>query len=108
MATFHIKATDESPALQTTLKDASGSAVNLTGASVVANMTRIGATARTIDGASVTIDNASGGVVSYAFDDTETATWGIYRLEWVATYADATQETFPNQGYDIVQIGKGL
>jgi predicted P-loop ATPase/GTPase len=108
MATFHIKEDDESPTFQTTLKDNAGTAVNVTGATVVVRMTRIGATSRTIDDASATLDNAAGGVVSYQFSDTDTATHGVYRLNWVVTYSGGRQETFPNEGHDIVQIDKAL
>lgn len=108
MATFHIKEDDESPTLQTTLKNSAGTAVNLTGSSIVMNMKRVGATSRTINGQAVTQDDAANGVISYQFSDTETAVHGVYRAEFVVTYSGGRQETFPNEGYTIIQIGKGL
>jgi len=108
MATFHIKEDDESPTVQTTLQDSAGAAVNVSGSTIVLRMARIGATGRTIDNATVTQDDAANGVVSYQFSDTETANHGIYRMEWVVTYSGGRQETFPNEGYDIVQIEKSL
>jgi hypothetical protein len=108
MATFHIKEDDDAPTISTTLKDSAGTVINLTGATVTIRAKRIGSTTRVIDGKSVTVSSATGGVVQYQLDTTETATHGVYRLEWDVTYSGGRVETFPNEGYDIMQIEKVL
>jgi len=44
------------------------------------------------------------GLVRYNWQAADTATVGSYQVEFEVTYADATVETFPNDGYIRVEI----
>lgn len=94
MMAFTIKQNDTSPALQATLQDYAGTAINLVGATVRFHM-------KSLDGsivvdAPMTITNAAGGVVRYNWQAADTDTVGTYYAEFEATYSDASIETFPN------------
>ena len=91
---FNIKQNDTSPSLQATLKDASGTAIALTGASVRFHMKSLDGTVK-VD-AAMAITNASGGVVQYNWQTGDTNTVGSYSVEFEVTYSDSTIETFPN------------
>lgn len=108
MATMLIREDDDSPTLTSTLTDSAGTVINLTGATVTLRAKRIGSTVRIIDDESVTVSNATGGAVQYQLSTTETATHGVYRLEWDVTHSGGRVETFPKKGYDIMQIEKAL
>jgi predicted ArsR family transcriptional regulator len=93
---FRIKQNDTSPSLQATLKDASGSSVNITGATVKFHMKSLEDSIK-ID-AEMEITDAEGGVVQYNWSASDTDTVETYRAEFEVTYADASVETFPNNG----------
>lgn len=103
---FSIKQNDTSPALQATLKDASLTAINLTGASVRFHMKSVDGTVK-VDEA-MTITNASGGIVQYNWQTGDTDTVGTYYVEFEVTYADSSIETFPNNGSLSVTVVKEL
>ncbi len=98
---FHLKRGDTSPALRYRLDPA----VNLAGASVVFNMRQRDGGAKIIDrvAASITGDPADG-VVGYDWEVTDTANAGRYEAEFEVTYSDGAVETFPNDGFIVVQI----
>lgn len=101
---FTIKQNDTAPALVTVLQDSRGRPRVLTGATVVLNMRLQSDKVVKITGASVTITDASLGIVSYSFTAANTDTAGVYELEIQVTYSDSTIETFPNNDYVIVTI----
>jgi len=101
--TFYIKQNDTSPIMQATLQDADGNAVDLTGSSVRFHMRPLGSTTITVDEAASIITPLSG-IVRYVWDAADTATIGSYQAEFEVTYADASVETFPNNGYIRVEI----
>lgn len=103
---FSIKQNDTSPSLQATLKDSAQNPVDLTGAVVMFHM-------KSVDGAvkvdrQMTITNASGGVVQYDWQTGDTDTVGTYYVEFEVTYADASIETFPNNGNIAVSVVREL
>ena len=104
---FYIKQNDTSPSLQATLTDASGTAINLTGASVRLHMKAVGAFTLKVDEA-MTISDATGGVVVYDWQGGDTDTFGTYNIEFEVTYSDSSVETFPNSGSETVIISKEL
>lgn len=105
MGTFYIAEGNTSPALQSSLKDASGAAVNLTGNGGVVLDVWDASGAKLVDAQPATIVGApSEGVVSYQFSAAETAEGGIYLARWTVTFADASIESYPNEGFDQVQI----
>ena len=101
--TFYIKQNDTSPKLLATLQNASGSAIDLTGASVRFHMRTISGSSIVVD-AAATIVTALSGIVRYSWTAPDTATIGSYQGEFEVTYADATIETFPNDGYISIEI----
>lgn len=100
---FYIKQNDTSPAMLATLQDANGNAINLTGASVRFHMRSIGGGNPVVD-AAATVVTAASGIVRYNWVAADTDTVGTYQAEFEVTYADASIETFPNDGYIAVQI----
>jgi len=102
MMAFTIKQNDTSPALQATLKDYNGNAINLLGATVRFHM-------KSFEGAikvneTMTITSTSGGVVTYFWQDGDTDTAGTYYAEFEVTYSDLAVETFPNSGSIAITI----
>lgn len=93
---FTIKQSDTSPAIRATLKDASGNAINLNGASVQFHMKSL--SGQVVIDEPMTIVTAASGIVSYAWQVGDTSTSGTYYAEFEVTYSDLTVETFPNTG----------
>jgi len=105
---FRIKTNDTSPKLAVTLEDASGNAIDITGAfGVRFHMKAFGATSLKVD-APMTVASASGGIVQYSWVGADTNTAGTYYGEVEVTYADNTVETFPNNGYFTIIIKEDL
>lgn len=103
---FAIKQNDTSPSLLATLKDFSGNAINLTGASVRFHMKGLEGTVK-VD-AEMTIQNATLGVVRYDWQAGDTDTVGTYYIEFEVTYSDGSIETFPNNGNQSVKVVREL
>jgi len=103
---FSIKQNDTSPSLQATLKDASQTAVNLTGATVMFHMKSVDGTVKVDE--EMTITNAEDGVVQYDWQTGDTDTVGTYYVEFEVTYSDLSVETFPNNGNKVVTVVKEL
>lgn len=100
---FTIKQNDTAPSLKATLKDGSGTVIDLTNATVRFHMKAVGATTTTTDRACSVID-ATNGVVQYNWQPADTDTVGTYTAEFEVTYSDGTIETFPNDSYLTVII----
>lgn len=99
---IHLVIGDTAPPLTATLSNADGPQ-DLTGASVVARLKR------STDGevVEVTMDIAADpttGVVTHAWDPTETDEVLKYTVEFVVTFADGGVETFPNESSDVPSI----
>ena len=103
---FSIKQNDTSPSIQATLKDSAQSPVDLTDATVMFHMKSVDGTVK-VD-RQMTITNASGGVVQYDWQAGDTDTVGTYYVEFEVTYADASVETFPNNGNRAVSVVREL
>jgi hypothetical protein len=101
--TFNIKKNDTSPSMLATLQDANGAAINVTGASVRFHLRAIGSQVVKVDEAA-TIVTPLEGIVRYDWSASDTDTVGSYQAEFEVTYADASIETFPNDGYIRVEI----
>ena len=99
---FIIKQNDTSPAIQATLKDANGSAIDLTGADVVMHMKSVNGVLKVSE--EMTIVDAANGVVKYDWVTGDTDTVGTYYVEFQVTYADLTIETFPNDDKAVILI----
>lgn len=101
--TFYIKENDTSPSLAATLKDAAGTVIDLTAATVRFHMRVSGAAAK-VD-AAATVVSAANGTVRYDWVAADTDTVGTFEAEFEVTHSDSTIETFPNRGYIRVKIG---
>jgi len=100
---FKLKKNDTSPILQTTITDAAGNGVDLTGSTVRFHMKRYGATTAKIDAAALVYDEDNG-IVRYAWQTGDTDVGGSFLAEFEVTYSDGTIETFPNSGYIQVDV----
>lgn len=100
---FVLKKGDPSPAIKATLKDSAGTAVNLTDAAVKFLTRQRGQTTNKVD-AAATIDNASGGKVSYAWAAVDVDSVGEFDAEWEVTYSTGLKQTFPSDGYLAVRV----
>jgi len=101
--TFYIKQNDTSPAMLATLQDADGNEIDLTSASVRFHMRSLGSGQVVVD-AAATVVTALDGLVRYDWIAADTSAIGSYHAEFEVTYADASIETFPNDGYIRVEI----
>jgi uncharacterized protein YfaS (alpha-2-macroglobulin family) len=103
---FNIKQNDTSPSLQAILKDASGTAIILTAASVRFHMKALDGTVK-VDAAMTVTDNLNG-VVQYDWQTGDTDTVGSYSVEFEVTYLDNTIETFPNNQNLTISVVREL
>lgn len=103
---FNIKQNDTSPSLQAILKDASGTVIILTGASVRFHMKALDGTVK-VDAAMTVTDNLNG-VVQYDWQTGDTDTVGSYSVEFEVTYLDNTIETFPNNKNLTISVVREL
>lgn len=103
--TFYIKQGDTAPALRCTLKDPSGTAVDLTGASVVFNLLAADGTVL-VNRQSVVLVTAASGIVEYQWQAGDTDTSGTHRGEFEVTYPDSSVETFPNDSFIPVRMAR--
>lgn len=100
---FFIKQNDTSPALQATLKDASGTAIDLSGSTVRFHMRQVGATSAKVD-AAATVSDADGGVIYYQWSASDTDTIGSFEAEFEVTFSGGEIESFPNNRFIQVEI----
>ena len=102
MSTFTIKRGDTSPAIESVLRNSTGTPVDLTDASVRLVMeTRLGESL--IDEPASNQDPTEG-VVVYEWRPGDTAYPGRHRAEWRVTFDDGTVETFPNSEFLYIFI----
>jgi hypothetical protein len=108
MSDFFIKVGDRFPVLVTTLKNADGSAMDLTGTKVKFFMrwpdrpdTPI------IGGDGSLVDNPTGGKVKYEWKPGDTNRGGLYQGEWRVDYSDGRQ-TVPNNGFMEIRVMENI
>lgn len=108
MATYTVKRGDTAPVVTDTLTDSAGAAVSLTGATVKFHMA-------TWDLATVVIANGTvtkvgggaldaTGQVQYQWQAADTLLRGVYKAEWQVTFSGGAVETWPNDGYAVVDV----
>lgn len=105
---YFIREGDSGETITDTLKDSSGAAVDISGATVEwafrplaggTGFTRSASNAQTGDGS-----DGSKGKVSYVWVSGDTADPGYQLANWVVTYGGGEVQTFPNDGYLLVYI----
>lgn len=99
---FYIKQNDDSPALQATLKDGAGNAVDVTGATVVFSMAAGGIVK--VNRQSVTLTTPASGIVTYSWQSGDTDTPGNHTGEFEVTFVDGTVQTYPNSFDERLEI----
>lgn len=105
---YFVKRGDDSPAITSTLYDAAGDPVNLTGATVRFFMSKRGSDSTTVAGNGEIADDETTGVVSYEWQEGDTDDPGDYEAEWEVTFAGGAKQTFPNSGFVRVRILRDL
>lgn len=104
---FSIKQNDTAPSIKATLKDGSGTAIDLTDATIRFHMKAVGETSVKVD-ALCSIVDASAGIVQYNWTANDTDTAGTYYAEFEVTYDDGAIETFPNNSNLSISIRSEL
>jgi hypothetical protein len=103
-----VKKNDTGSTIQATLTDASGAAVNLTGAAVKFTMTAYGATTPKVNKQTAAIITAASGIVAYTWQAGNLDTAGPYRAEFEVTFGNGAVQTFPGTGYLLIYISADL
>jgi hypothetical protein len=98
--TITIKRNDTRDAIKATLSNESGP-VNLDGATVRFLMSRRGV--NKIDRQSQ-IQDAAAGIVWVTFEIGDTDETGLFQAEFEVTFSDGRIETFPNDGFILIDI----
>ena len=106
-ADYWIKKGDTTPAIASTLLDADGNPVNLTGATVRFIMRKKGASSAKVNAAATVVTPAAG-TVSYSWQSADTDTASRYEAEWEVTFSGGAKQTFPNSSHLIVEVLRDL
>jgi hypothetical protein len=115
--TYYVKTSDTLPELRSVLRDGAGMPVPLTvGNSVVFRFKRhnsadpVSERPATIVKEDAPEGDPDMGAVVYKLDDLDAAViWpGFYDVEWTVTFNSGDQATFPNYGYDVLQVSPRL
>ena len=104
--TFPMKRNDLEPRYAAKLV-AGGAPIPLTGCTVKFIMTKKGSPTPKVS-APAAIDNALGGLVSYAWAAGDTDTSGVYLAEWEIMYPGARPRTVPSEGHAFIDITDDL
>lgn len=103
MIDFYIKRGDMLPALRVTLQDADGEVIDLTDASVEFNYQLRNPEGAVVSRTAVVYD-AENGIIEYYWVADDTSTVGIYNAEFVVTFDDDSEMTFPARGPFVFEI----
>jgi transcriptional/translational regulatory protein YebC/TACO1 len=104
MADLTLKQNDTRGAIKATLSNESGP-VDLTGATVRFLMSKVG---KLKVNKQAIIQDAINGSVLVVFERVDTDESGLYQGEFEVTYSDSSVETFPNDGYVLIEIKPDL
>jgi hypothetical protein len=100
-----LKKNDTHDSIEYQITNDDGSVVNLTGATVNFVM---GKKNKLITNAPATITAANDGIVEYQLTSTDTLVSGTFLAEFVVTFSNGTQKTFPSNGYITVTVEQNL
>lgn len=103
MIDFYLKKGDLVPILSVALQDADGEVVDLTDASIRFNY-QLRYPEGDIVSRTPVIYDADNGIVEYYWEAADTATPGVYNGEFVVTFSDSTEMTFPSRGPFVFEI----
>ena len=108
MYKFYLKRGDTSNDLQVTLTDDDGTAVDVTGATIVFNMKHVNSNTLKVNRGAVTLVTPASGIVKYVWSAANVNVAGKYRGEFEVTYANAKVQTFPNDSELMIEIRDDL
>lgn len=101
---FVLKRGDRSSPLRRTLTDGDGNPIDLTSKTVKFFMTNVRSGAPIVNGVVITPVNAAAGLVQYEWEVGTTDLAGDYRGEFQTTDPEGLVQSFPNDGYILIQI----
>ena len=107
MGTLVMKKDDLEPKYVATLRNADGTPVDLTNATLVSLIVKQQGGAKSFKTAGSFVDRANG-VVSYTWASGNTDTVGTFQMEWEVIWPTGRPETFPSTGYDTLIVGASL
>lgn len=108
VADLTVRQGDTSPVYTAYITDPSGSvAVDLTGATCTFVMRELNNTTPTVS-AAMTVTSATAGVATYTWTAADTAIAGLYMAEVHVLLANGSTYTYPNGGYQTIQIEENL
>jgi hypothetical protein len=107
MMALNMKRGDTRTAPKAKLKSPKGLPVNLTDAKVDFIMARYTNGIVLIDREAEVLD-AENGIVCFVFEPAEANVLGMMKAEFKVTYLDGSEETFPNEGYILINFESGL
>ena len=105
-ADYELKRGDTNPPLQTTLTE-NGDPKDLSSAESVA-FAMEGYDSDVAVSGTAQVVNSKEGEVAYHWADGDTDTASLYFVEWVVTYPDGSEQTFPNDESDFLYIKDDL
>jgi hypothetical protein len=100
-----VKKNDSYDVITYQLENEDNSNVDLTGATVNFVM---GKKNKLITNAPAMVTSATSGIVSYKLTPSDTLISGTFLAEFVVTFPDGTQKTFPSNGYITVDVEQNL
>lgn len=107
---FHLKLGDTASSIFSTLLDSAGDAVDIQGASIRWKMMPLAGGTVTINDAATNSQVGTGGTSNTTTGDvlygwgTHPGTVGLYLGEWEVTYASGSVQSFPNDGFVLVNV----
>jgi hypothetical protein len=102
---FQLKRNDDKQSLVYIIQNEDGTTPILTGATVRFVM---GKKNKLIINSPAIIQSETDGIVAYDFKDADTLIAGTYMAEFIVTFPNEEQQTFPNRGYITVHIEPNL
>jgi hypothetical protein len=106
MADYFLKQGDNTPTFTAVLKDLNNQPINLTGATgqIFIRPARSGIVAVTGPLVIASDQVANKGMVSYTWGSSGIATPGEYLIEFRITFSGGNVQSFPNDGYAILEV----
>lgn len=110
---FYIKQADTQPHIKAELVDGTGDPIDLTNSTVRFKMRAVGEDSLTVE-EQASVQDESGGVVTYKWKESDTSTVGYYDAEFEVDYTGKSgpdfepDESFPNEGYITIRVKEGL
>lgn len=89
---------------QVGLVEGDGTPANLTDATIIFQMQRIGSTSPKVSAAAAAVDSSH---VRYDWLPADVDELGTYTAKWIVTYDDDTVRTYPSDGIDLIEIVTG-